>query len=120
MVRDEREVILLVWEGNGNFSLSKVWMGKKREGNFSFLFVMGNGKEMGSNLRVLPVWEGNGKKILNMFGVGGKWEGSNKCFFLEERKKKEKLEKVSKICPKSVKFTRFGYICIFLIFFSCY
>ena len=36
-------------------------MGRKREGNFSFLFVMGNGKEMGRNLIVLPVGEGNGK-----------------------------------------------------------
>ena len=52
-------------------------MGRKREGNFSFLFVMGNGKEIGRNLIVLP---GNGKEILNFFGVGGKWEGNNNFF----------------------------------------
>ena len=77
--------VLSVWEGNGKEILSEVWMGRKREGIFSFIFVKGNWKEMGRNLRALSKWEENGKEILNNFGVGGKWEGNNEFYFKEER-----------------------------------
>ena len=74
-------------------------MGRKREENFSFICVKGNGKEMGRNLIFWPVWEGNGKEILNILGVGGKWEG-NINEFLEERKNEGKnWEKCSKLAP---------------------
>ena len=59
-------MVLPIWKGNGKAILSSVLMGSKREGNFSFIFVLGNGKgmegilelcqsgkKMGRNLRAL-------------------------------------------------------------------
>ena len=78
----------------------EAWMGRKREGKFSFLFVKGNGKEMGRNLRVFPVWEGKGKEILNFFGMGVKWEENKKFLLRGKEKGRNFFGKVSEICQK--------------------
>ena len=59
--RDDGEVVLSIREGNGKNNLSSVLMGRKRKGNFGYIFVKGNRKEMGRNLKH-SMWEGKAMK----------------------------------------------------------